>query len=51
MQTEDDWNTWSTIERGDAYGYAKTKAEKRFGTMKNYVQKLMLLFHLIHRLY
>jgi len=26
--TEDDWNTWSTIERGDAYGYAKTKAEK-----------------------
>lgn len=26
--TEDDWNTWSTVENGDAYGYAKTKAEK-----------------------
>ena len=26
--TEDDWNTWSTVENGDAYGYAKTQAEK-----------------------
>lgn len=26
--TEDDWNTWSTVENGGAYGYAKTKAEK-----------------------
>lgn len=26
--TEHDWNTWSTIENGDAYGYAKTTAEK-----------------------
>jgi len=25
---EDDWNTWSTVEKGDAYGYAKTKAER-----------------------
>ncbi len=25
---DDDWNTWSTVERGDAYGYAKTLAEK-----------------------
>ena len=26
--TEDDWNTWSTVENGDAYGYAKTHSEK-----------------------
>ena len=26
--TDDDWNTWSTVERGDAFGYAKTLAEK-----------------------
>ena len=26
--TEKDWNTWSTVENGDAYGYAKTQAEK-----------------------
>ena len=25
---DDDWNTYSTIEKGDAYGYAKTRAEK-----------------------
>ncbi len=25
---DDDWNTWSTAENGDAYGYAKTEAEK-----------------------
>lgn len=26
--TEDDWNTYSTVENGDAYGYAKAKAEQ-----------------------
>ena len=26
--TEKDWNNWSTLERGDAYGVAKTQAEK-----------------------
>jgi dihydroflavonol-4-reductase len=26
--TETDWNTWSTIDNGDAYGYAKTQAER-----------------------
>ena len=26
--TEADWNTWSTVERGDAYGVAKTSAER-----------------------
>ncbi len=26
--TDEDWNTWSTVEKGDAYGYAKTEAEK-----------------------
>ena len=25
---ETEWNTWSTVEKGDAYGYAKTQAEK-----------------------
>mmetsp|Transcript_19369 Transcript_19369/g.53983 ORF Transcript_19369/g.53983 Transcript_19369/m.53983 type:complete len:270 (+) Transcript_19369:321-1130(+) len=25
---EEDWNDWSTVERGDIYGYAKTRAEK-----------------------
>jgi len=25
---ENDWNEWSTVEKGDAYGYAKTTAEK-----------------------
>jgi len=25
---DEDWNTWSTVEKGDAYGYAKTEAEK-----------------------
>lgn len=25
---DDDWNTYSTVENGDAYGYAKTQAEK-----------------------
>jgi nucleoside-diphosphate-sugar epimerase len=26
--TEQDWNTWSSVERGDAYGVAKTEAER-----------------------
>lgn len=26
--TEVDWNTWSTAENGDPYGYAKTRAER-----------------------
>jgi nucleoside-diphosphate-sugar epimerase len=26
--TEDDWNTWSSVENGDAYGFAKTQAEQ-----------------------
>lgn len=26
--TEADWNDWSTTARGDAYGYAKTEAER-----------------------
>lgn len=26
--TEDDWNDWSTLANGDAYGVAKTEAEK-----------------------
>eukprot|EP00933_Yihiella_yeosuensis_P036796 TRINITY_DN3059_c0_g1_i2.p1 TRINITY_DN3059_c0_g1~~TRINITY_DN3059_c0_g1_i2.p1 ORF type:complete len:358 (-),score=65.12 TRINITY_DN3059_c0_g1_i2:410-1483(-) len=26
--TEDDWNDWSTIENGDAYGFAKATAER-----------------------
>ncbi len=26
--TESDWNTWSSVEKGDAYGYAKTESEK-----------------------
>jgi len=26
--TEEDWNDWSTIERGDPYGFGKTEAEK-----------------------
>ena len=26
--TEEDWNEWSSIARGDAYGFAKTSAEK-----------------------
>lgn len=26
--TEEDWNSWSSVERGDAYGYAKTQSEK-----------------------
>mmetsp|Transcript_111610 Transcript_111610/g.193720 ORF Transcript_111610/g.193720 Transcript_111610/m.193720 type:complete len:368 (-) Transcript_111610:430-1533(-) len=26
--TEKDWNTWSTIENGDPYGYAKAQAER-----------------------
>lgn len=26
--TEEDWNEWSTVENGDAYGYAKANAEK-----------------------
>lgn len=25
---DEDWNTWSTVEKGDTYGYAKTLAEK-----------------------
>jgi nucleoside-diphosphate-sugar epimerase len=26
--SESDWNDWSTLERGDAYGVAKTRAER-----------------------
>jgi nucleoside-diphosphate-sugar epimerase len=26
--TENDWNTFSTVENGDAYGFAKTEAER-----------------------
>uniref|UniRef100_A0A7S3LPR1 NAD-dependent epimerase/dehydratase domain-containing protein n=1 Tax=Aplanochytrium stocchinoi TaxID=215587 RepID=A0A7S3LPR1_9STRA len=26
--TENDWNTWSSIENGDAYGYGKSVSEK-----------------------
>jgi len=25
---DSDWNSWSTVEKGDPYGYAKTEAEK-----------------------
>jgi len=33
--TEKDWNTWSTIENGDPYGYAKAQAEKLVWDEKN----------------
>jgi len=26
--TEDDWNTWATVEKGASYAYGKTEAEK-----------------------